>query len=363
MDLFDIVKIIENFCERNNIQMSLNVESVISPGNIFNTNVQLCEMDETKFILESSSHLTAETNERTADAIVEYAKSNHIVIITDSGAKNIFGIPNSKESNGFRYPNKCQNPLIGVDIELFKHDLEFPYHKDRPECFYEVKVDGKRSSHEAFYDESLRWKMIKNRIEYSGGFIDANQVLYALNVTRNCKQPSWFSKSFAKQLICKYCTSEMIIDPFAGWGARYDAAKELKRRYIGVDFNRELIAWHHEKGRNFIGFGDANEFRYNDECSVLICPPYSDPKTGRCFEDYNFDGFDDRAKALSQCDWLKIVIKNVPNAKEYVMVCKIVDSGWEKYIVETKTNKSHFGKNNEYVIRVLQSEKQNALSL
>lgn len=363
MDLFDIVKIIENFCKRNSMKMSLKVESIITPGNIFNVDIQMCEIDDLEFIIESSTYLISENDQKSAATIVEYAKSNHVVIITDAGSKNIFGKPNSKESNGFRYENKCHNPLIGVDIELFKHDLEFPYHKDRPKCFYEVKVDGKRSSHEAFYDESLRWKMIKNRIEYSGGFIDANQVLYALNVTRNCKQPSWFSKSFAKQLISKYCTSEMIIDPFAGWGARYDAAKELKRRYIGVDFNRELVAWHHEKGRSFIGFGDANEFRYSDECSVLICPPYSDPKTGRCFEDYNFDGFDDRAKALSQCDWLKIVMKNVPNAKEYVMVCKIVDKGWEKYTVETKTNKSHFGKNSEYVIRVLQSEKQNALSL
>ena len=46
-------------------------------------------------------------------------------------------------------------------------------------------------------------------------------------------------------------------------------------------------------------------------------------------------------------------MKNVPNAKEYVMVCKVVDKGWEKYIVDTKTNRSHFGKNNEYVLVVL----------
>lgn len=345
------------------MQIAFKVQSIITPGSIFTVDVQMCEIDDVEFILESSKYLISEHNQKREAAILDYAKSNHVVIITDKAAKKVFGKPNSTESNGFRYENKCPNPLIGVDIELFKHDVVFPYHKDKPKCFYEVKVDGKRSSHEAFYDEALRWKMIKNRIEYSGGFIDANQVLYALNVTRNCKQPSWFSKSFAKQLISKYCTSEMIIDPFAGWGARYDAAKELKRKYIGIDFNEELVQWHHEKGRSFIDFGDANEFNYIDECSVLICPPYSDPKTGRCFEDYNFDGFDDRAKALSQCDWLKIVMNNVPNAKEYVMVCKIVDRGWERYIVETKTNKSHFGKNNEYVIRVLHSEKEAALSL
>lgn len=363
MKSLDLIKILKAFCERNNMQLVLKVESIVTPEFLFPIDFRICEIDNIKFIVESAVHLTSENEKRRTNKIFDYAKIHHIVVLTDKAAKKLFGKPNSTESNGFRYTSKCPDPLIGVDIELFKHELPFPYHADRPKCFYEVKVDGKRSSHEAFYDESLRWKMIKNRIEYSGGFIDSNQILYALNVTRNCKQPSWFSKSFAKQLISKYCSSEIIVDPFAGWGARYDAANELKRKYIGVDFNEELVEWHHEKGRKSIQFGDANDFKYYCVCSVLICPPYSDPKTGRCFEDYNFDGFDSHAKSLSQCDWLKIVMENIPNAEEYVMVCKIVDTGWEKYIVETKTNKSHFGNNNEYVIRVPQSEKVAALGL
>ena len=45
-------------------------------------------------------------------------------------------------------------------------------------------------------------------------------------------------------------------------------------------------------------------------------------------------------------------MNNVPNAKEYVLVCKIVDSGWDKYIVDTKKNKSHFGENDEYILLI-----------
>lgn len=45
-------------------------------------------------------------------------------------------------------------------------------------------------------------------------------------------------------------------------------------------------------------------------------------------------------------------MKNVPKAKEYLMVCKVVDPGWEKYIVEEKINKSHFGTNKEYVLLI-----------
>ena len=54
----------------------------------------------------------------------------------------------------------------------------------------------------------------------------------------------------------------------------------------------------------------------------------------------------------TQCEWLNIVMQNIPNAKEYLMVCKIVDEGWEKYIVEEKINKSHFGVNKEYVLLI-----------
>ena len=284
------------------------------------------------------------------DVKLDVYRKHHVIVITDELARSKFGKPNSSESNGLKYLNKCPNPLIGIDINLFDANCPFPYREDRPHCFYDVKVDGQKSAHEAFYDLNIRWKMILNRIMYSGGFIDAKQVLNALNITRTCKQPSWFSKQLAKDIIMKYCSSDTIVDPFAGWGARADACNELHRNYIGVDFNEELINWHHEKGRTNIMYGDATYFKYDGNCSVFICPPYSDPETGRCFEDYNFDGFDEKAKALSQCDWMRIVMRNVPNASEYILVCKIVDEGWDVFIVDTKKNRSHFGLNNEYIL-------------
>lgn len=281
---------------------------------------------------------------------LELYRKHHVVVVTDQECANMFGRPNSKESNGLKYLHKCPEPLIGVDIDLFDHPV-FPYRDDRPPCFYNVKVDGNDSAFEAFYNEQVRWKMILNRINYTGGFIDNKQILTAMNVTRTCKQPSWFSKSLAKHVIETYCTSDIIVDSFAGWGMRYDACIELGKHYVGLDFNKELVEWHQSKGRD-IQFGDANVFTFDSKCSVFICPPYSDPKTGRCFEDYNFEGFNQSAKALSQCDWLRIIMNNVPNAAEYVMVCKIVDEDFKKYIVETIKNTSHFGTNNEYVLVV-----------
>ena len=54
--------------------------------------------------------------------------------------------------------------------------------------------------------------------------------------------------------------------------------------------------------------------------------------------------------------YVKFAGSNLSVTLEYTtMVCKIVDPGFEKYVVETKENKSHFGTNYEYVLRVPKS--------
>jgi hypothetical protein len=269
------------------------------------------------------------------DKKLEIYRQNHVIIVTDL---NDFTEELFKDSNGLKYDD---TPLIGVDIELFTDDVRFPYRNDRPKCFYDVSVNHQKSAYEAFYDREIRWKMIMNRIQYVGGFIDNHKILYALNVTKTCKQPSWFSKSYAEYLIKKYITSDIIVDPFAGWGMRCDASLALNKQYIGIDANPEVVEWHKEHNRP-IELGDARTFKYSGKCSVFICPPYQDVET-------YFDGQD---TDTTQCEWLKIVMQNVPNASEYLMVCKTVDDGWDQYIVEEKINKSHFGINKEYVLKI-----------
>ena len=269
------------------------------------------------------------------DKKLEIYRQNHVIIVTDL---NDFTEELFKDSNGLRYDDA---PLIGVDIELFTDDVRFPYRNDRPRCFYDVRVNHRKSAYEAFYDREIRWKMIMNRIQYVGGFIDNHKILYALNVTKTCKQPSWFSKSYAEYLIKKYINSDIIVDSFAGWGMRCDASIALNKQYIGIDANPEVVEWHKEHDRP-IELGDAHTFKYPEKCSVFICPPYQDVET--YFENQDTD--------TTQCEWLKIVMQNVPNASEYLMVCKTVDDGWDQYIVEEKINKSHFGINKEYVLKI-----------
>lgn len=278
---------------------------------------------------------------------LEIYRENHVILVTDKEGSKVIPKQESENSNGLKYLNKCPNPLIGIDIDLFRNP-EIPYKLNRPKCFYDVKVDNNKSVSEAWSDEKIRWNMIKNRINYVGGFINNKSILTAMNVTRTCKQPSWFSKRYAKELIKKYITSDVILDPFAGWGTRCDAAKELNKKYYGWDLNKELVDWHHKKGRTFtsgngIEHGDANNIKtLREDCSIFICPPYTD------LEIY-FEGQD---ITTTQCEWLSIVMENIPNAKEYLMVCKVVDKGFEKYIVEEKVNKSHLGINKEYVLLI-----------
>lgn len=334
--------VLYDFLVRNNIEFTRQVPLCYqdSKGNSHVTYIDFCiegilfEVKGGHFLQGVFDYSGVPINDK-----LDVYRKNHVVVVTDNGHAKLFGKPNSLESNGLKYLSKCKYPLIGVDIDLFTKEAAFPYRSDRPEAFYDVQVSGHISSKQAFFDESIRWNMIMNRIMYSGGFIDANQVLTAMNVTRLCKQPSWFSKSFAKHVINNFITSDVVVDPFAGWGARYDACMELGKLYVGCDINEDLVAWHRSKGRD-IQLNDAKKFTYDKPCSVFICPPYQDVEVYVSNQDCN----------LTQCQWLQIVMNNVPNANEYVMVCKVVDKGWEQYVVDKKVNKSHFGVNTEYVL-------------
>ena len=269
---------------------------------------------------------------------LEVYREHHVILITNGQSKSLFGHKDSKESNGLKHLDVCPNPLIGVDIELFDDNPEFPYSPNKPKCFYDVSVNGRPSQYDAFYDKKLRWEIIKNRIQYVGGYIDSKEILVGLNVTRKAKQPSWFSKAYARKLIEKYCTTGIIVDPFAGWGTRHDATVALHKQYIGCDANAELVDWHKSQGR-LICHQDARDFKYTGECSVLICPPYSDTEV-------YFTG----QSNLTESEWLDIVMQNVPNACEYIMVCHEVSDKYAPFVVDTKLNSSHLNNNTEYVV-------------
>ena len=344
------------FCKRNNLQVETQIPIKYTYNNKEHITFIDFKIDNILFECKGNHLLNGIFDDKQEVPIEQKLKiytQNKVILIIDERGKKLIPPKNSNLSNGLKYLNKCPNPLIAVDINLFKNP-KFPFAKNKPDCFYKVRVNKQPSVYDVWNNEELRWKMIKNRIDYVGGFIDAKEILNAMNITRTCKQPSWFSKSYAKKLIQKYITTDKIYDSFAGWGARCDACLELKIDYIGCDFNKELIDWHKKCNRNII-YEDANNFKYNDNnCSVFICPPYQD------YETY-FDGQDLKT---TQIEWLKIVMQNIPNAKEYLMVFKIIDKPeYKQFVVEEKINKSHFGINKEYVILVKQLDKEKFLNI
>ena len=331
--------LIYEYCKRNDIPIKRNIRvPFIYNGKEHST---IIDFEINGFLVEvKGSHLLHGCFDHNQIIPIEQKlkvyKENNVLLITDSNSKDIF-----RDSCGWKYGKS----LIGIDVSLFD-DPVFPYDPTKPKCFYDVKVSSKYSAKEAFDNELIRWEMIKNRILYKGGFITNSDILRALNVTRKAKQPSWFKKELAVDLIKKYASTDVIVDTFAGWGMRYEAAKDLNKQYIGIDLNPELVEYHKSLGRT-IDLGDAKMFKYDDECSVLICPPYHD------IEIY----IDNQDIELTQCQWLEIVMKNVPNAAEYIMVCKKVDPGYEQYIVDTISNKSHLGINREYVLLIKNNKK------
>lgn len=291
-------------------------------------------VDEVMFEVKNSAQLLKVFKDnRNLDTKIDVYRSNNVVVITDSRAKSLFDDP-------VKIGIVPSGRLIGVDIDLFLDDRVFPIMENRPLCFYKASVDGQPSIYESFFNNGIVWKMILNRIKYMGGFISGKEIIRALNVTRTCKQPSWFSVSLAKKLIAKYCTSNVIFDPFAGWGARAEACKQLNKAYTGIDANVEAVNWNRSHYRN-ISLSDAETYVYDDACSVFTCPPYAD-------KEVYFSGM----KIKSACEWMKIVMKNVPNALEYVFVCDEVEPSFVPFVVDEKTNKSHLGSNVEHVVKV-----------
>jgi DNA modification methylase len=67
--------------------------------------------------------------------------------------------------------------------------------------------------------------------------------------------------------------SELIFDPFAGWGDRAEKAKQWKKKYIGYDISEESIEEARRRGfENYLADSRTASIPKHD--GVLTCPPY-----------------------------------------------------------------------------------------
>ena len=230
------------------------------------------------------------------------------------------------------YDTFYKNSLIGMRI--IRH-----FHKS----ILTSRRYGCISPYDAYNDNELLLKCIKNRFIYKNN-LEPSRILEGFTIAKIAPKVSVFRPTIAKMLIKKYLNSyDTIFDPFSGFSGRMLGTCSLNKKYIGQDLNDNVV----KESNEIIQFLKLNaEVTQKDifescgeyEC-LFTCSPYSNK------EIWNNETI------FKTCDeWIDECIKRF-RCKEYLFVVDNTKK-YKDYIVETLTNKSHFGKNNEYVILI-----------
>lgn len=211
------------------------------------------------------------------------------------------------------------------------------------------------SPYDAWYDDELLRKCIKNRILYRSSTTNPNKILQGFNVSRIAPKVSVFSAGRAKILIYKYLNQfNEVFDPFSGFSGRMLGCMSLGKHYIGQD----ISAIHIDESMKMLEFFNISknvhypdivipDISVNDitkssgeyEC-LFTCPPYGNKEIW----------FNVNEDKRSCDDWIDLCLNNF-KCKRYLFVVDSTDR-YNDYIVDEIVNKSHLNKNTEYVILI-----------
>jgi hypothetical protein len=246
-------------------------------------------------------------------------------------------------------------------LPLFKKNIPFPYpelitkgdydliryfHKS----IFSASKKGKPSPAQAWGDKSLVLESALNRLKYVGR-CTPQDILKGFSIAQIAPKVSVFRPKLAEKLVKKYIQdADLIVDPFSGFSGRMLGAFNCEKQYLGFDINEEhvkeangIIHYKKIEGKCEVRVQDLISFKGKDwsclkNVYLFTCPPYGDK------ENWNEN------EVEKSCDeWIDLCLQKHKGCKGYLFV---VDET-EKYkdrIVETLTNKSHFGTNFEYVI-------------
>ena len=209
---------------------------------------------------------------------------------------------------------------------------------------WSANVSGKISPIEAWKNDEILIKTIKNRVIYKD-FVDPSRVLAGLSVTKVAPRVSLFAPMLAKYLIEKYLNKYAeIFDPCSGYGGRLLGAASLNKIYIGQDINlttvnetKKLISFLELTNITIIN-ANSLDTQGQYEC-LFTCPPYA-----------NKENWNQEIDNFSAEEWISKCLENY-KCRKYLFV---VDNPgkYDKYIIETLETKSHFGLRKEYVILI-----------
>ena len=251
-------------------------------------------------------------------------------------------------------------------LSLFKNNIPFPYlNKDLHDksdmglihhfhkSIYEATRKGKISPLNAWNDKNVVKKVALNRLKYVGR-CKPSDILQGFNVTRIANKISVFKPALAQRLIRKYLNdSEIMFDPFSGFSGRMLGAFNCGKRYFGYDINED----HVNESNQIIDYkmignmcsvkiedlltAAEKDYTHLKNTALFTCPPYG----GKEHWNKNNDEVE-----MSCDEWIDLCIDKYKVDKYLFVVDKT-----EKYknnIVETITNKSHFGENTEKIILI-----------
>ena len=258
---------------------------------------------------------------------------------------------------GIPYPNYPNQILMKSWFDLCKiqkisfhgqigYKLIRQFHKS----IWHAKKEGyEYSPIEAYLDDTLLWKAIKNRFIYANT-LDPACVLDAFTIAKIAPRVSVFQPSTAKKLVMQYLNQyKQIFDPFSGYSGRMLGAIASGKEYVGQDCNPTTI---HESEvlakfldiHPILSVQDSAKTIGKYEC-LFTCPPYNLKENwGQEIENHSCD------------EWIDICLKNY-DCQAYLFVVDKTDK-YKEFVVETINNNSHLVKSSEQVVLIHKSDLQ-----
>lgn len=275
----------------------------------------------------------------------ECMKSNNVQIISD-----------------IEHIKKLVEEMYTEDfVDLFRIDVPFPYpteirtqldicrvfHKS----LYEATRLNKPSPYEAWFDKNLVYKCAMNRLKYVHS-CTPNDIIKGFQISMIAPKVSIFKPTLAERLIKTYLNDyDNIYDPFSGFSGRLIGTNNCNKYYYGSDINKDHVNESNEiikylKCEKFCEvveqdlLTDKIHYIHSNSC-LFTCPPYG----GK--EHWNKNN----NEVEKSCDeWIDVCMDKY-RCDKYLFVVDKTEK-YKDYIVETISNKSHFGENKEYVVLI-----------
>lgn len=239
------------------------------------------------------------------------------------------------------------------------------------------KIQDDKEEFKKFYLNRLRCSDWFNEFKKSTESYDAHwrflldgyvpPFIYAIGLTTSGRylNVGMFKPHAARYLVSKYLSEfNEVFDPFSGFSGRLLGTVALGKKYVGRDLSKRVV----EESKELMDYAspvfkkhgvypkydldvaDAITSIGSHEC-LLTCSPYGDIE--------KWDGVPETNKSCDE--WIDICLKNY-ECQRYVFVTDGNIKKHKAFAKETFTNNCHWGKNDELVVVIDKTDRDEALN-